>query len=57
MFIGNADWVAKFLNNYKLSKGLIDVNGDQVETDFEDQADMCEIIRSLVGNGNSINLN
>ena len=39
------------MNNYKLSKGLIDVNGDQVETDFADQADMCEIVRSLVGNG------
>ena len=30
---------------------LVDVNGDEVATDFSDQADMCEIIRALIAGG------
>lgn len=48
---GNAAWLPKFLQNYNLKKGLVDVNGNPVEDDFEDQADMCEIVRSLIANG------
>lgn len=36
-----------------MTKGLVDVDGNPVDTDFEDQADMCEIVRALVFNGNS----
>jgi hypothetical protein len=45
------NWIVKLTNNYGLKKGLVDVNGDSVEKDFEDQADMCEIVRALVANG------
>lgn len=48
---GSINWVDKLINNYPLKKGLVDVNGDSVEKDFEDQADMCEIIRALIANG------
>jgi hypothetical protein len=48
---GNAAWQQKFINNYQLSKGLVDVNGEPVDRDFDDQADMCEIIRALIANG------
>jgi hypothetical protein len=48
---GNADWKTKLITNYQLKKGLVDVNGDSVDTDFEDQADMCEIVRALLANG------
>jgi len=48
---GNANWLVQLTNNYGLKKGLVDVNGDPVESDFDDQADMCEIVRSLIANG------
>ena len=48
---GNANWLVQLTNNYGLKKGLVDVNGDPVETDFDDQADMCEIIRAFIANG------
>jgi hypothetical protein len=48
---GNAAWEQKFINNYKLSKGFVDVDGQPVDKDFNDQADMCEIVRALVANG------
>ena len=44
-------WKNRLIKNYGLTKGLVDVDGNPVEEDFEDQADMCEIIRTLVGNG------
>lgn len=49
--IGSSNWIPKLMNNFQLKKGLVDVNGDPVETDFEDQADMCEIVRALIANG------
>jgi len=45
------NWIQKLKTNYNLSKGLVDVNGEPVEKDFEDQADMCEIVRALIANG------
>ena len=46
-----ANWVEKLKKNYNLEKGLIDANGVEYKENFADQADMCEIIRTLVGNG------
>jgi hypothetical protein len=45
------NWIQQLKNNYALTKGLVDVNGEPVEVDFDDQADMCEIIRALIANG------
>lgn len=50
-FEADDSWVKSFISNYQLDKGLVDVNGVKVDYDFEDQADMCEIIRALVANG------
>lgn len=44
-------WKNRLIANYGLTKGLVDVNGNPVENDFDDQADMCEIIRALIANG------
>jgi hypothetical protein len=49
--LGNANWQTKFMTNFDLKRNLVDVNGDPVDQDFDDQADMCEIVRSLVANG------
>jgi hypothetical protein len=46
-----SDWQIKIKENYKLKKGLVDVNGDSIDKDYDDQADMCEIIRSFIANG------
>lgn len=46
-----ANWQIRLRENYNLKKGLVDVNGDTVYKDFDDQADLCEIIRSFVANG------
>jgi hypothetical protein len=48
---GPTNWIVKLVNNFGLKKGLVDVNGEPVEKDFNDQADMCEIVRALVANG------
>jgi hypothetical protein len=45
------NWVQKLKTNFNLHKGLVDVNGEPVERDFEDQADMCELVRALIANG------
>lgn len=44
-------WEEKLKQNYDLKKGLVDVNGDSVDNNIMYQADMCEIIRSLIANG------
>lgn len=47
------DWRKNFLENYGV-KNFVDVFGNPANPphqDFDDQADMCEIIRALVGNG------
>ena len=46
----NFHWKTRLEKYYGLTKGLVDVDGNPVENDFEDQADMCEIIRALVAN-------
>lgn len=53
-FEANSDnhWKSRLEKYYGLTKGLVDVEGNPVENDFEDQADMCEIVRALVANGN-----
>jgi len=48
----NFHWKSRLEKYYGLTKGLVDVEGNPVEDDFEDQADMCEIIRALVANSN-----
>jgi hypothetical protein len=45
-------WKTRLQKYYGLTKGLVDVDGNPVDDDFEDQADMCEIIRALVANSN-----
>ena len=44
----NNHWKSRLEKYYGMTKGLVDVEGNPVENDFEDQADMCEIIRALV---------
>lgn len=47
------DWRKKLLENFKI-KSFVDVFGtpsNPPHQDFDDQADMCEIVRALVGNG------
>lgn len=51
-----ASWQQKLKENYNLKKGLVDVNGNPVKEDFDDQADMCEIIRALVANGKFVEI-
>jgi hypothetical protein len=43
-------WKTRLEKNYGVVRGLVDVNGNPVENDFDDQADMCEIIRALIAN-------
>ncbi len=43
-------WKVRLQNIYGLPIGLVDVEGNPVSDDFEDQADMCEIIRALIAN-------
>ncbi len=43
-------WKTRLEKYYGLTKGLVDVDGEPVDEDFEDQADMCEIIRALIAN-------
>jgi hypothetical protein len=45
-------WKTRLEKNYGVTRGLVDVNGNPVENDFDDQADMCEIIRALIANSN-----
>ena len=44
-------WKDRLIKNYGLVKGLVDVDGNTVDNDFDDQADMCEIVRALIANG------
>jgi len=43
-------WKVRLEKYYGFTKGLVNVDGEPVDTDFEDQADMCEIVRALVAN-------
>lgn len=48
---GEALWMEPLIQLFGLKIGLVDVEGNPVAKDFDDQADMCEIIRALIGNG------
>ncbi len=41
---GAPSWINDLKLNYNVTS-LVDVNGKEINTDFADQADMCEIIR------------
>ena len=47
---GSNSWKTRLEKIYGLTKGLVDVDGNPVEGNFPDQADMCEIIRAMVAN-------
>jgi len=47
----NNPWVSRLFANYPLIRGMIDVNGNPTnDKNQPDQADMCEIVRTLIGN-------
>ena len=50
-FEADYDWASRLKDIYGLDNGLVDVTGDSVKEDFEDQADMCEIVRALIAGG------
>ena len=50
-FEASYDWLTPLKEKYGLKNGLVDKNGRSVETDFDDQADMCEIARALIAGG------
>ena len=50
-FEASYDWISPLKEKYGLKKGLVDKEGRSVETDFDDQADMCEIARALIAGG------
>ncbi len=50
-FESNNTWPRRLIQNYSIYKGLIDVNGDSYQINKPNEADMCEIIRTLLGNG------
>lgn len=62
-FEADYDWMKPLKDKFGLSSGLVDRDGKTVErlanffytnfSDFDDQADMCEIIRALIA-GNVI---
>ncbi len=43
-------WKTRLENYYGITKGLVNAEGMPVEDDAEDQADMCEIVRTLIAN-------
>jgi len=47
---GFPSWEANLKANYDIDT-LVDVIGAPIDTDFGDQADMCEIVRSLIAAG------
>jgi cytidyltransferase-like protein len=59
IFFVNSDGSTPLKEKFKLTKGLVDVNGNTVPHNFKDQADMCEIARALIANGvlKDVNLN
>ena len=50
-FEASYDWLTPLKEKYGLKNGLVDKDGRSVETDFDDQADMCEIARALIAGG------
>lgn len=50
-FEATYDWFTPLKEKFGLKNGLVDVNGKAIEKDFDDQADMCEIVRALIAGG------
>jgi len=50
-FEADYDWLKPLKEKYGLKTGLVDRDGKPVDNDFDDQADMCEIIRALIAGG------
>ncbi len=50
-FEADYDWLKTLKEIYGLKTGLVDANGKPVENDFDDQADMCEIVRAIIAGG------
>lgn len=47
----NHPWTDRLFALYPMMRGMIDVNGNTIEKkNFENQADMCEIVRTMIGN-------
>lgn len=50
-FEADYDWMKPLREIHGISN-LVDDTGDIVDKDFEDQADMCEIVRAAIASGN-----
>lgn len=50
-FEADYDWLKPLKEKFGLKSGLVDKDGKSVDTDFDDQADMCEIFRALIAGG------
>lgn len=50
-FEASYDWITPLKEKFGLKNGLVDKDGNPVERDFEEQADMCEIARALIAGG------
>ena len=50
-FEADYDWLKPLKENFGLKTGLVDANGKPVDSDFDDQADMCEIYRAMIAGG------
>lgn len=46
----DSPWIKSLYENYPLIRGLVDVNGQPYENNRPTEADMCEIIRTFIGN-------
>jgi hypothetical protein len=49
-FEAEYDWMSAISETFKIDN-LVDSHGDIVEKDFDDQADMCEIVRASIASG------
>jgi len=49
-FEAEYDWMSAIAETFKI-QNLVDSHGDIVEKDFDEQADMCEIVRAAVAGG------
>lgn len=49
-FEAEYDWMTSLSETFKIDN-LVDSHGDIVEKDFDEQADMCEIVRAAVAAG------
>ena len=45
------DWLKNLKSAFGLKTGLVNSDGRPVDHDFDDQADMCEIVRAIIAGG------